>query len=235
MGVYHLHIPRTAGVYIRNFVVPNLISNRVPHFASNRTDIDYDVIRNSKYVSGHFGLMPLKYMDSPDVFSIMRDPVERFISYFKYTTGINRTYKENMEKLDDWLYGGQADIQANIQSKFLTGSMNVEMFNLHHREHHASVKNGWFIENYSLDTKDIFNNIDKFYIYTLDNHDAFKEDFNKCLDKNFGFKVFKHNDKANTSHEIKVDFTKDRVSKILELNSIDMEVYEHVKSIKKRY
>lgn len=216
-------------------MVPNLLANRVQHFASNRSEIDVDYISNCEYVSGHFGLMPLSYMDNPEVFSLVRDPVERFISYFRYTTGINKTYKENMDKLDDWLYGNQSDIQSNLQSKFLTGSINVNEFNLRFRENHNAVKNGWFIENYSLDISDIKNNVDKFYVYPMTKHDEFKEDFNKCLYKTFGFEVFKHNHKSNASHDIRVDFTKDRLSRIKELNSIDIEMYDYARSIKKRY
>lgn len=235
MGVYHLHIPRTSGVYIRNFVMPHLLSKKIDHFASNRSDIDVEHIAKCEYVSGHFGLMPLKHMDNPVVFSLVRDPVERFISYFKYTTGINRTYEENMEKLDNWLYGEQSEIQSNLQSKFLTGSMNVDEFNSRFREKHKAVTSGWFIEDYSLNMADIKQNIDNFYVYPMTRHDEFKEDFNKCLDETFGFKIFKHNDKANSSHEIKVDFTPDRVSRIEELNSVDIEMYDYVRSIKKRY
>lgn len=235
MSIYHLHIPRTSGVYIRNFVTPNLISKGVNHFASNRTDIDEEIIKSSLFVSGHFGLMPIDKMDNPDVFTLVRDPVERFISYFKYTTGIHRTYEENMDKLDSWLYGDQMPIQSNLQSKFLTGSININQFNLNHRERHSSVLNGWFIEGYSNSIDDIKKNIDKFYVYPMTKHEVFKEDFNKCLDKNFGFTIFKHNDKANESHEINIDFTKDRIERIAEINSLDMEVYDYVQSITKRY
>ena len=86
MSIYHLHIPRTLGIYIKNNVLPHLITGGVPHFVSNRTSINTENIKNSKFVGGHFGLMPLKYMNNPEVFCIVRDPIDRFISYFNYTT-----------------------------------------------------------------------------------------------------------------------------------------------------
>jgi len=129
VSIYHLHIPRTSGIYIKNNVIPHLISNGVEHFISNRSRIDVEKIKQSKFVGGHFGLMPLDYMENPEIFTIVRDPVERFISYFKYTTGPKRAGKEAEEKLDRWLYGEECEMQSNLQSKFLTGKLNIEKFN----------------------------------------------------------------------------------------------------------
>ena len=130
MSIYHLHIPRTSGIYVKQNVLPHLITNKVEHFVSNRTSIDKNKIKNSEFVGGHFGLMPLNYMQYPETFCIVRHPVERFISYFKYTTaGQIRLGIDYQEKLYDWLYGSQSEIQSNSQSKFLTGKMNIEKFN----------------------------------------------------------------------------------------------------------
>ena len=58
---------------------------------------------------------------------------------------------------------------------------------------------------------------------------------NKALQDQFNFTTFKNLDKANTSPDTGVVFTKKHIDRIIELNSIDMEVYEYVKNIKKRY
>ena len=235
MSIYHLHIPRTSGIYVKQNVLPHLISGGVEHFISNRTFIDIDKIKSSKFVGGHFGLMPLKYMENPEVFTIIRHPVDRFISYFKYTTGMIRAGQQAEEKLEEWLYGDQSIIQSNSQSKFLTGSMNIKYFNenINHFQH--AVNSNWYLENYSLNLDDILKNIDNFYAYTLDNHDIFIEDLNKSLKKNFGFSTFKYNDKSNMSPNIKITFSKKNINRILELNQLDMEVYEYVQKSKKRY
>ena len=235
MSIYHLHIPRTSGVYVKYNVLPNLIINKIPHFISNRTTIDPEKISNSKFVGGHFGLMPLRYMENPKVFCIVRNPVERFISYFNYTTGLIRAGQEAENKLEEWLYGDQSDIQSNSQSKFLTGSMNIDKFNAGINLFQRSVNNNWFIEDYTLDLNKIYENIDKFYCYTLDHHGLFLDDMNKALQDQFNFTTFKNLDKANTSPDTGVVFTKKHIDRIIELNSIDMEVYEYVKNIKKRY
>ena len=235
MSIYHLHIPRTAGIYVNNNVLPYLISNGIPHFASNRSFIDTDKIKEAKYVGGHFGTMPIELMDNPDVFAVVRDPVERFISYFKYTTGLIRTKSQAYQKLDNWLYGDQLEMQSNLQSKFLTGKMDIHKFNPGVTEFQKAVNNGWFIEDYSLDIQNIKNAVDQYYIYTIDNYNLFKEDLNKALKANFGFTTFKHKDKANESDDIGIQFTKSQIERVKELNSIDMEMYDYVQKIKKRY
>lgn len=235
MSIYHLHIPRTSGIYIKNNVLPHLISGGVEHFISNRTVIDPEKIKSSKFVGGHFGLMPLQYMDNPTVFCMLRDPVERYISYFKYTTTYIKDHEEAVDKkINDWLYGQQAEVQANMQSKFLTGSMNITKFNYGVTMYQNAVSNGWFIEDYSLDIDKIKENIDKFNCYTLDNNEAFKNDLNLELEKEFGFNTFKYDDKANESRDIGVVFTEDQIQRIKELNSIDMEIYNYVQETQKR-
>lgn len=243
MSVYFLHIPRTSGTYISNNVLPHLISAGIPHFVSNRTPLYVDQVKNSQYVSGHFGTLPIELMDNPTVYSIVRDPVERYISYFKYTTGLIRSKSEIYKKLDSWLYGDKVETNSNMQSKFLTGKINYEQFNkevvqnidLDHNLRISPVSNGWYLENYSLDFKDIKNNIDKINIYTLNNHDSFRKDFNEELKKQFNFTTFKYTDKHNESFNIGLDLTKKQLNRIEELNLIDMEMYEYVRKIEKKY
>lgn len=235
MSIYHLHIPRTSGIYVKQNVLPHLITNKVEHFVSNRTSIDKNKIKNSEFVGGHFGLMPLNYMQYPETFCIVRHPVERFISYFKYTSGFIRDKNKIYEKLENWLYGDQSDIQSNQQSKFLTGSINIEQFNKNINFFQHSVNNGWYLENYSLKTDDVLKNIDNFYCYTLENQDLFLEDLNKSLNKHFGFTTFKNNYKANFSRNIDLKLSNKNFDRIIEMNKIDMEIYEYVQKSKKRY
>lgn len=234
MSIYHLHIPRTSGVYIRNNIVPDLISKEIPHFASNRTKIDAEHISKSSFVIGHFGRMPLKYMDSPKVFCLLRDPVERYISYFKYTTGYITSEKAAKENLENWLYGPQSVVQANLQSKFLTGSTNIEEFNRNLGNFDAYINNAWHLENCSLEIDYIKKIIENINIYTMENYENFKNDFNVEIEKQLGLKIFKHKDKANESPSIKVQIDKAHIKRIKEINQIDYEVYDYVKSNEKR-
>ena len=236
MSIYHLHIPRTSGIYVKNNIIPHLITNNIKHFVSNRTIIDKNKISESYFVGGHFGLMPLNYMDNPEVFCIIRNPIDRFISYFNYTTaGQVRSNNDYIDKLEEWLYGEQADIQSNSQSKFLTGSLNIDKFNKNIRVFQEAVKHNWFIEDYSLNLDKILENVDRFFCYSMDRSNEFTEDLNKALFKFFNFQTFKYKDKANASIDLGIKIDKKHYDRILELNEIDMEVYRYVQKSKKRY
>jgi hypothetical protein len=97
------------------------------------------------------------------------------------------------------------------------------------------VFNQWFIEGHSLDLKDIISNVDKFKTYTLEELNLFKLDINRSLKNSFNFSTFKHADKANSSYDVGVNFTKSHIERIKDLNSVDLEVYEYVKQIKKEF
>ena len=237
MSIYHLHIPRTAGIYIKNHVLPHLITSGVPHFVSNRTVIDVEKWNSSKFIGGHFGLAPLDYMDSDTkTFTVIRNPVDRFISYFKYTTGLVRAGQEASDKLERWLYGDQSYTQSNLQTKFLLGKTNINEFNKNFNYFQKNVDNAWYLEEISGGVGKAISNLDKFYAYSLENLNLFKEDMNKALEKEFSFKPFKgFNDSANRSPEIGLSLTKKQIARIEELNEMDMILYEHVSKSKKRY
>lgn len=234
MSIYLLHIPRTSGIYVNYNVQPYLKSGRVEHYMSNRSLIDLEQIKKSKYVSGHFGTMPIEYMDNPTVFSIIRNPIEHFISYFKYTAGLIRTKNQINERLEDWLYGNQSVVQSNLQSKFLTGKTNVEKYNNELGGLQSQVNNAWFLEDYSLDVDKIKENINKFKCYTLENHSSFKNDFNVELKHQLGFTTFKYSEPVNRSHDIDIKFGKKEINRIEELTQVDMEIYKYVQEIEKR-
>lgn len=235
MSIYHLHIPRTSGIYIKNNVLPHLLSGGVEHFVSNRTEIKVDKLKKSKFVGGHFGLMPLDYMDNPSVFCLLRDPVERFISNFKYILKMTNSIIDPYEEFDIWLNGEQSTVQSNVQSKFLTGKMNLSKFNQRPTIFMNSLRNNWFIEDYALDIKVIKNNINFFNCYTMDNHNQFKKDLNEELYKQFNFITFKRDYKSNESPKLNINITKKQIDKIKELNYLDIEVYEYVRKIEKRH
>jgi hypothetical protein len=212
-------------------VVPHLISSGALHFASNRTSIDTEKIKQSKFVSGHFGLMPLDYMNNPEVFTIVRDPVERFISYFNYTIKPHQSQKEIEERFQSWLYGKDYVVQSNLQSKFLTGKTNIDKFNEDVVAFETTIESGWHIENYNLDIKNVIDNLQNIKCYTFEELNLFCSDMNKSLEKQFEFSVFQETKKINklTAERFKIKPSKKDLSRIEELNSVDIELYEYVK------
>lgn len=240
-SIYYLHIPRVAGCYVNSNVLPYLISNQINHFVSNRTKIDIEKIKNSKYVSGHFGKFPISLMDKPKIYALIRNPIDRYISCFKYATTDVRSRVELYHELDSWLYGENFEINSNLQSKFITGEVDLDLFNKNvniindpiDNYQSLSLQNGWYIKNYDLNFENIKKNINKMNAYSLENIDVFAKDFNNDLNNIFKFQTFKINYKNNMSINMGIDFTKKQLNRIEEINLIDMQLYEYVKKIEK--
>jgi hypothetical protein len=212
--------------------VPQLHARSIKHFCSIRSDIDLDFIKDCKYVSGHLGVMPISQIPNLSVFTLLRDPVERFISYFNSTIKIDMPQQDVIDKLNHWLY--EEDTQHNLQSKFLTGSTNIVKFNEGYKEKkNAAIDHGWWIEDFSLNIDDIKRSLSNMNAYTMEDHDLFKKDFNVSLDKEFGFKIFQNNYKVNLSTKNIIPITNDIIDKIKEVNSIDQQAYDYVKAINK--
>jgi hypothetical protein len=217
---------------VRLNVLPEIKARSVKHFASNRfLPINVNVIKESQFVSGHFGLMPLDYMDGPEIFTIVRDPVERFVSYFNYTIKPHQSQKKIEERFYNWLYGEDSVNQSNLQSKFLTGKTNIKKFNKDIVTFETTIESGWHIEDYSLDIKDVVNNLQNMHYYSFDRLDLFRRDMNKSLEKQFGFSTFQSTEKINglTPERVRIEPSKKDLNRIKELNSVDMELYEHVR------
>lgn len=229
MQIYHLHIPRTGGVGIRDSIIPTLISNNKKVFASNRSVIDPFSFQNTDFISGHFSRTPIDYMKDPEIFTVVREPVSRWISYFKYTTGVHRTDNDIKEKLENWLYGEQSEIQSNMQSKMLTGVLDIEKFNSGANVFKYKVDNGWFVKDYNLDYEHIINTINSYRIYSFDKINNFIFDVASTFKKQFNVDV-KIPRKTNECRNIDLHLTKSQINKIKELNQIDTEIYEYVKS-----
>jgi hypothetical protein len=93
--VVHLHIPKTAGTAIRGAFLraKKQVLNANPAFAFNRSkDGAADVI------SGHFGYRSARTVPNPHIITVLRDPVDRFLSVYYYLAEQFKTGKEISER-----------------------------------------------------------------------------------------------------------------------------------------
>lgn len=209
-SIYHLHIPRTGGIYVKNQLLEKYQGSNV--FASHYSKLEIDNLYRCQYVSGHFGTTPIEYLSNPLVFTVLRNPVDRFISYYKYTKPF---FYEDM--LDTWLYDETlSKLHSNTQLKFITNPIDISQYNknLVNKE---TVNNNWFIGQEE--------NIDKAKSFIKNNLILFTEN----LDEYF-----------NTTGEIRInksgkkpEITQIQYDRIVELNRLDIELYEYALRSKK--
>lgn len=226
MSLYLLKIPRNAGSFVNNNIVPSLISNDISHFVSTRSGINVDEIKKSQYVSGYFGLTPLDFMNNPKVFGLIRNPVDRFLSYFNSVNKFLNTPESIIyEELEKWIYE-DIKFHSNMQSKFITGYSNVYKYDKINGEKEL-IKSMWCLENFSLNEETIKANTDLFNLYTIDNIDCFVKNFNEEVNLQFNIAGIKRIYKTN---EIKnhIMLSKAQIQKIKEINYADMFLYEYL-------
>jgi hypothetical protein len=223
--INHIHIPRCSGIYIKTHIVNDLKTKKIPYFATNHGEVFPDTFNEKKFISGHFGLTPLKYRNDLINISLVRDAVDRFLSNFVY---INSNFKgaHLYAQLENWIHNKK---QYNLQARSLNKNINETFYNsLDHGNERAH--EGWCLENGEIDINEIKNLIDSMaLIDTLENHSSFLIKLNDLIYKTYGFYTFSNKNAINEN------FTTLKVSnemrkKIEEINSLDMEVYDYVKT-----
>jgi len=121
--IYFLHIPKTSGSAIeasisfcRKWPENYIFSDKTPE-PNNRDEVlkffNDENFKNYTFIKGHFACMPYLYADNIQAFSLIREPLERSISYFKYVNAAKDiTYPESFY----WYL----DQDPNIQSAYFT-------------------------------------------------------------------------------------------------------------------
>jgi hypothetical protein len=209
-SIYHLHIPRTGGVFIRNQLLNQYKGDQC--FATHYQPLKTHSLFNYRYVSGHFGTYPISHMNNPKVFTVLRNPVDRFLSYYKYTRAF---FNEDM--LDKWLWDKNlSSIHANTQTKFLSNPIDIDIYNIN-LVNKNTVNSNWFI-----------------------GQDANMQKAQKFVDTNEVFFMEQLDDLFNIDNPIKVNnsgkkpnITQEQYDRIVELNSLDIELYEYSLATKK--
>lgn len=186
-----------------------------------------DTFVDKKFISGHFGTTPFKYRDNLLTVCLVRDPVDRFISNFIY---INKSYKglHLDSQLEEWI---ENPTQHNIQARSLNKPLDEELYN-NPKDKLSRALDGWCLERGDINMSEAKALIDSMYLVdTLDNHKTFIDSLNELVYKTYGFYSFPNR------HILNENFRKMAISgrirkRIEELNSLDMEIYDYVRSKK---
>jgi hypothetical protein len=222
-SIYHLHIPRTAGIFIRSNLLSEF-SDKVC-FADHYLTILDNSFTDAYFVGGHWGRSPIDKMKNPLVFTILRDPIERFISYFNYTKSLFPEMTKD-DLLEYWLYDEKmSKAQSNLQFKFLSSNIDVEQYNRSF-DNKNRVEKTWFLED-GESLENTIDFIDSIETFILDKENSIADQISNKLNIN----KFSANVRSNESMGNKEIFSK-HYDRIKELNEIDLEIYNYVKAKK---
>lgn len=248
MTIFHNHIPRTSGGVINHYIKQN---TSISQYVIEPTDkIDPKNFNNKQYIAGHIGQLPQKYIEDVTSFSFVRNPREQWISWFwlMYKQGLTivdgkiidskiGTPQAYMEKFlyDDSFYPGT----SNIQSKFLTGHVDIDLWN-RVEEPIDKMQSNWCLKEYTLDIKDIDNALDRYVVENIENRNNLIEFINTLFEKKYNiYNAIKdyewpgHN--TPKPNYLEFDIPKAWNDRINELNQADYYLYDRVKSSKKKH
>jgi len=246
MTIFHNHIPRTSGGVINHYISQN---KNISQYIIEPTDkIDSKNFINKQYIAGHIGQLPQKYLNDVISFSFIRNPKDQWLSWFwlMYRQGLKivkdevkesmfGTPQEYMEKFlyDDLFYPGT----SNIQSKFLLGHVDIELWNTV-EDPIDKMKSNWCLREYNLDHKDIDDALDFYMVETIENRNSLIESLNTIFEKKYNivnaigdFEWTGHNTPRPNPFEF--DIPKKWLDRIYELNPVDYYLYDRVNSKQK--
>jgi hypothetical protein len=166
MSIYHLHIPRTSGGYIRRLILNNSSYNKI--VSGHHKKIAESDFIEANFISGHYGINPLAF--SSKNFSVVRDPCELTFSYIKYLYGAESGQPLPEDHVKRYLYeDGLRESVTNVMSKFLTQRVNFYLYNLNLHDLLAMANSTWHLEGepYSVEKvlKSISDNNIKLFSY----------------------------------------------------------------------
>lgn len=192
-------------------------------------DIDDKQIINSEYVFGHIGKYPEILIPNVMSYGLVRDPIDRFISTFNFFSKNIFNVIPTRDLLDLWLYDKVfSTSHSNLQSKFITGYSNKELWNSSNRQ--ERVKNGWFVTDYSLNINNIINEIEKSNFASLDNSHLVLDWLSGIIYDKYSFTLYNRRYKVNDSEPLPFQIDKTAIDRIKELNEIDLCMYDYIKS-----
>lgn len=224
-AIYHLHIPRTSGVLIRELFKQNNPDAFI--VAGHKDELSLSDMAKADFISGHYGTLPMDYSSS--VFTIYREPIERTFSLLKYLWSKFYHEKPFDDFIDLFLNDDRlVESISNQQSKFLTGTINLDKYNDDIKHLKKIVENNWHIENYKTDVKSVIEHIKNSNIKIFDYAD--NNVYKKIVQSfNLNIPTDSFNNVANETLYIDINKYSRYSDKIKEINSIDLELYDYIK------
>lgn len=223
MTIYHLHIPRTSGVYVRNLLLEKHASDSVVagHYRT-LSNLDFS---EAKAISGHYGLSPCPFASK--IFTIVRNPNDLTFSYIKYLSLFDGPDSFTEEHLKRYLYEDDLrDSVTNVLSKFLSLELDMDSYNKNIHDLLYMANKSWCLQGagYSVKTamESVYRHKIKIFNYESESLHRDLADFVEIPIERFP------SGKINSSPKDKSDLYSKYYNEIAEANKIDTSLYERL-------
>lgn len=252
-SLYHFHIPKTGGSYISYNLIKSgleditINNNKIKIYTgtekANFDYLDFDVLRSSNYVHGHFGVEPLSINPEIRPFTTIRNPITRVISHFAMIYFPLKN-SQIMNTFNSWLFDDSIDmiVKNNFQSIFLTNEVSKDYINKNKElkmsfEKHDNVnfwKDGFGIDNKYPSISQVRDSIEKMVVVDkTENMDIFMNKLYAYINNEYkcSLEYLKipapriERYSTQLSSTIKKNLTKEQKDKIESMNYLDLEIW----------
>lgn len=256
--IYNLHIPRTSGTNTlyamqrENARMREVNKQKAlqgeeleyAHLHMYTPDIlefmyDNEKMGDYNYLSGHFATNPIHEIDNLITYSMVRNPIDQFVSTIAYRCMTARIPFTSYE-LDAYIDGhyrvwgefeGFSGID-NPQSHFL--SQKFATFELENSNRKDGSTRGIAFIGSPQSLADVRQFTDQMIIGTVENRHIVIDKINVILKKQFGITMENDKRKVNSNMKLRFEISKDQMKKMKAKLELDEEVYQHVKEREKK-
>jgi hypothetical protein len=161
MSTYHLHIPRTSGVYTREMLLSGV--QAASKVTGHRRTLSIDAFSKADLISGHYGITPCEYVDR--TFTVIRNPNELTFSYIKYVSLIKGPNAFNEDHLKKYLYEDNLrDSVTNVLSSFLSRDLDIPRYNSRIGNLPYLANNSWHLKPSEVSVESAVQSIENYNI-----------------------------------------------------------------------
>jgi hypothetical protein len=217
MSIYHLHIPRTGGVFIREKIIKQLDNV----FSGHRDKLPSS-FSGYNHVSGHFATTPIP--DTDYNFAIVREPVALTFSYINYMRDVFYPSWSFDDLFYFYLESDKLHNFVDINTKFLTGKINIDLYNKGIQDLRSMAESSWHVGGYALDASIALDIIENNKTNII-----FFEDTSRINTVCNIYGVGTDNRKLNSSSAIKPDVFSKHYKTVKDLNELDIATYLKLK------
>lgn len=214
MSTYHLHIPRTGGVFIREQII-----RRLDNVFAGHRDLLPKTFSGFDHVSGHFATTPIK--DTDHNFAVVRDPVDLTFSYINYMRDVFYSEKSFDYVFTNYLSSGKISNFVDTNIKFLTGTVDIDLYNKGLLNIKDTAENGWYVSDFCTNVESAVAAIEKNRTELI-----FFEDPDRHARVCKIYKADVADRKINESSSIERSTYDKHYETVAELNKLDILLYE---------
>lgn len=232
--LYFLHIPKTSGMKMQY----QLLDASAEQNSINSPNVycpgdfefvfDADIGKTHNIISGHFARNPIETLPNVATFTMVRDPVQQYISVAKYAamfTGQEFTEEFMMPFLtgesEMYSYFEGMEGCSNPQSSFISSKLSTLEYGLNGKDRTVFVRKPESFE-------DVREHLSGMIIGVMEERNHLISKVNVLLKKMFNISIRKDESVVNATPPVNFKITKEHIKLILDRTELDRELYAKV-------